>query len=218
MVRRVQQTLRSRVHTDIVVRALALAVFVLAASGPSASAATDPCKLRGVQAVVQEGKVRVIEDPRTYRVYACFRGVRATPLILHRNCCASPLPEEFDIGGRYVAAIGSDNRVDGAEDDVQFVTVVDARRRKLVYTYQGPDDWSPYAVRVTRSGTLAWMESDPEWNRDPNTRPAHQIRVRDRDGERVLDHGLDVDPNSLALGGSRLYWIRGGIAKSAVLR
>jgi hypothetical protein len=54
------------------------------------------------------------------------------------------------------------------------------------------------------------------WTRTNNA--VLEVRKLDKDGEKVLDSGADVDPTSLALSGLRVYWLKGGTPMTALLR
>jgi hypothetical protein len=64
------------------------------------------------------------------------------------------------------------------------------------------------AIVVKSDGSVAWIvESSSEY----------QVRAVDKSGSRVLSSGTNIDPHSLALAGSTLYWTQGGKPKSAML-
>ncbi len=67
---------------------------------------------------------------------------------------------------------------------------------------------SAVAIVVKSDGSVAWIvESGSEY----------QVHAVDKTGSRVLAAGTDVDPRSLALTGSTLYWTQGGKPASAAL-
>jgi hypothetical protein len=64
---------------------------------------------------------------------------------------------------------------------------------------------------VKRDGSVAWIvETNQEEGR-------YQVHAVDKSGSRVLATGPDVDPTSLALAGSTLYWAQGDQPFSASL-
>jgi len=67
------------------------------------------------------------------------------------------------------------------------------------------------AIVVKRDGSVAWIvETGEEEGR-------YQVHAVDRSGSRVLASSPDIDPSSLALAGSTLYWTQGGQPATASL-
>ncbi len=64
---------------------------------------------------------------------------------------------------------------------------------------------------VKNDGAVAWIVSTAE------ELGGYQVHAVDNSGSRVLASGENIDPSSLALVGSRLYWMQGGVPASAVL-
>jgi len=64
---------------------------------------------------------------------------------------------------------------------------------------------------VKSDGAIAWIV---ETANEPTTTEVHAI---DRTGSRLLASGAAIDPHSLALAGSTLYWTQGGKPASDVL-
>jgi hypothetical protein len=68
------------------------------------------------------------------------------------------------------------------------------------------------SIVLKKDGAVAWIvDTSREQNR-------YEVHAADRSGARLLASGSDIDPSSLALGGSTLYWTQGGKASSAALR
>jgi hypothetical protein len=67
------------------------------------------------------------------------------------------------------------------------------------------------AIVVKSDGSVAWIV---ETNPGAGT---YQVHALDSTGGRVLASGSDIDPSSLALAGSTVYWTQGGKPASAVL-
>jgi hypothetical protein len=63
-------------------------------------------------------------------------------------------------------------------------------------------------VELKPNGSLAWIQS--------RTGTSTVIKL-DASGRQELDSAPDVDPLSLALSGSRLYWMRGELPRTAML-
>jgi len=69
-------------------------------------------------------------------------------------------------------------------------------------------------IIVKDDGAVAWVA---EQFRAPAAPAEYQVIKVDRYGERLLASGMDIDPHSLVLGGSMLYWTQGGKPSSATL-
>lgn len=69
---------------------------------------------------------------------------------------------------------------------------------------------SAVAIVVKSDGSAAWIVA-------PGT-SEYQVHAVDKSGSRVLASGTNIDPHSLALAGSTLYWRQGGKAESATLK
>jgi hypothetical protein len=81
------------------------------------------------------------------------------------------------------------------------------------------------AVRVvaTPNGSVAWTVANVvrqvEQERLGLDVPiSYELRRVGAQGEQVLASGIDLDPHSLTMRGSRLEWVQGGSRKSATLR
>jgi hypothetical protein len=71
------------------------------------------------------------------------------------------------------------------------------------------------AIVVKGDGAVAWIVRDRE---ETKGGPGYyQVHAVDKTGSRVLAAGTDIDPSSLALAGSTLYWTQGGQPASASL-
>jgi hypothetical protein len=67
------------------------------------------------------------------------------------------------------------------------------------------------AIVVKSDGSVAWIVN-------PNEASGHyQVHAADTTGSRVLASGADIDPTSLALAGSTIYWMQGGQPHAAPL-
>jgi hypothetical protein len=67
------------------------------------------------------------------------------------------------------------------------------------------------AIVAKSNGSVAWVVGAPE------TLGGIQVRSVDKAGSRLLAASPEIDPDSLALAGSTLYWMQGGKPMSAVL-
>ncbi len=68
---------------------------------------------------------------------------------------------------------------------------------------------------VKSDGAVAWVEEG--LTVAPAGAPTYELRALDRTGTRVLATGPTIEPNSLALAGSNLYWTQSGQAFSSQL-
>ncbi|MHB1538294.1 MAG: hypothetical protein ACYCVV_20885 [Acidimicrobiales bacterium] len=73
----------------------------------------------------------------------------------------------------------------------------------------------------SRGTTAAWIADDYE--RTPGVpgetsyKPFYDVEAVDKEGSRLLAAGTDIEPRSLALTGSTLYWTQGGVPHTATL-
>jgi hypothetical protein len=72
------------------------------------------------------------------------------------------------------------------------------------------------SIVVNGDGAVAWIVATGEEVAGKDV-GSYQLRVLDKSGGRVLAVGPEVDPHSLALAGSTLYWTQGGKPESASL-
>jgi hypothetical protein len=102
-----------------------------------------------------------------------------------------------------------------------FVIVRDLRSGKILHelptgtpSHPIPNqvgDGSITAIVVKSDGSVAWILEN-------NISPVeYEIHTFDKTGSHVLASGSDIEPHSLALAGSTLYWLQGGKPMSAVL-
>jgi hypothetical protein len=76
------------------------------------------------------------------------------------------------------------------------------------------------ALVVKANGSVAWIAEDVERSMNVGSSevvPYFDVWEADKTGSRLLASGFDVDPSSLALAGSTLYWTQGGKPFSASL-
>ncbi len=71
-------------------------------------------------------------------------------------------------------------------------------------------------IVVKSDGSVAWIAEDVELSPE-NSPTYYQVHAVDKTGSRVLAAGIDIDPHSLALAGSALYWTQGGKPTSTSL-
>jgi hypothetical protein len=67
----------------------------------------------------------------------------------------------------------------------------------------------PVRTLVLKSdGSVAWINEHPLGLLGDET--DYEVHALDKTGSRILASGTDIDPRSLALAGSTLYWMQGG--------
>jgi hypothetical protein len=88
--------------------------------------------------------------------------------------------------------------------------------RRLPSDVLGPDRAGPVMMIVVKSnGSVAWIVQD---SGATTSQPAeYEVHAADASGERVLASGAGIDPSSLALAGSTVYWTQEGHPASAPL-
>jgi hypothetical protein len=100
------------------------------------------------------------------------------------------------------------------------VVVRDLRSGRVLHDVPtGTPKANPFAVGVGRTlaivvksdGAVAWIAQAPPYE------GTYQVHALDKSGSRLLASGAEVDPSSLAIGGSTLYWTQGGKPMSAPL-
>ena len=72
------------------------------------------------------------------------------------------------------------------------------------------------SVVVRSDGAVAWIVENLK--RSTETSPYYEVHELDKAGATVLASGIDIEPRSLALAGSTLYWMQGSKAMTASLR
>lgn len=73
-------------------------------------------------------------------------------------------------------------------------------------------DGATTMIVLKSDGAVAWIVDHVE------EKERYQVRAVDKDGNRVLAAGSNIDPQSLALAGNTLYWTQGGKPFSTTLQ
>jgi hypothetical protein len=195
------------------------AAVALVAAAPTAAQAANPCRTasaaRGNQILIASNAAVVFSSRRLKQHVACtYRHKRRVKL--GRIACCSEL--RYALGGRYLAYV---YRLDEAFNEVDELGVVDLKTgKRLRYGGKTRVDTNGYVngFFVTPRGSLAWLQYglDERGEREAD----RTVRAAVRNGP-IED--LDVGPiafGSLALGsgGKALYWTKGGVTQSAVLK
>jgi hypothetical protein len=206
--------------------AVALLAAVLAA-GPAASADARSkavrgyarCTAGGAHVVAGNDKVLVVRRPRGHTVACVIATGRSRSL-------GDTVPGEgetkitvrrFVLAGSIVAFNWEYSR----EEVEQGVYVLDLRGHRRVRGYEAvsnvaaprPGAHSTVTSIVVRAdGAVGWIA------RNDNVQPARFEVQRATAGDEkptLLEAGLDIEPASLAFGGTALYWRAGGLAQSS---
>jgi hypothetical protein len=195
-----------------------LALSVLSVGAAPADAATPSCFPRGATRETANKVARVysVEDPDIGTVYyGCFKASGRTTLL-----GSVDLAEFVDVD--YIADIRLKGRFVAFDDGCicrdyhavpDGISVVDLRRGQIVHRAEFPREGSIDDVVVSPSGSAALIVTQSK------TREVRTIEGRAAYGtSRVVDTGLDIAPDSLALRGATLIWKHDGKRRTARLR
>jgi type II secretory pathway pseudopilin PulG len=187
---------------------IALAALLLP-SGASASARSRKrCATRGTT-VTANSQVRVYHtggpDLREYTGCVLKTG-RSTFLADEGGGGSNEAGSFFRLSGPLVAFV--DQRCTGSDCAFDARTI-DLRTRKAVRSARNQYGYV-VDLEIARSGSFALLlyYGGPE----------EQVGTLEADGMHSLDYGPGMDEHSLAIGGSHVYWTRGGDARSATIR
>jgi hypothetical protein len=102
-----------------------------------------------------------------------------------------------------------------------LVEVEDLRTGRVLYSVptgvaypprpKAVGDGPTTSIVLKSDGAVAWIVDTVRAN------DMYQVHAVDRSGSRLLASGSDINPHSLALAGSTLYWTQGGKPYSAML-
>jgi hypothetical protein len=226
------QTMRAHSGTRrLIPAALACSIGLGVALAPSVAAggahtSASACQPFHSKTVLASSTARLFTRRTTNRdhdkvtaLYGCRSGRRPVRMA---SQFAGVVEERFFGSARLagnvasVVSFGSDR---GNEPLPQELRVFDLKRRRrtaLVTTRAGA-----YVadVELQKSGSVAFIEAsssdptagDPKYDR-------FEVRKREGGTLTLLDSGAAIDPDSLAVSGSTVYWTNGSQAKSAPLR
>jgi hypothetical protein len=99
----------------------------------------------------------------------------------------------------------------GASDSEYTARTVDLRNGLTIRRFG--ELGFPVALSMARGGSLAIITA--LLKDDPSDPQQYEVRRIGSGGSTVLDAGPEIDPQSLAVAGSWMYWTRGGAAHSA---
>lgn len=140
----------------------------------------------------------------------------------------SPIPPHLTLGGSVVAYeesfYGGNRYSEGrGEESVEEWHVVVRNLRTGQVLHRVPTgmnekdhpkfvgDGPTSAIIVKADGAVAWITDTVQ------SENRYQVHALDKTGERTLAVGSNIDPNSLALAGSTLYWTQGRKPESTPL-
>jgi hypothetical protein len=202
--------------------ALAAAALVVAAGPATAGASargTARCTSGGARVLATNGQVAVVRRPRG-RTYACLLSSgtrRALGDTAPGDGETTVTVRRFTLAGTVVAY----NYEYSREEVEEGVSVLDVRRDHRPRTYDAlsgvaaPRVGAHDAVRaivVRPDRALAWIAYDDD------VQPArYEVMKADAGAARpaLLGAGPDIDPSSLALGGTAIYWLAAGVPQLA---
>jgi hypothetical protein len=213
-------------------RRAVLAVFLAVAvcAPPPAAAADRPpdrCAKPDSRTVRSNASIRV------YRLHSVLWGCRQrtgrTMLLDDALHCSSTACIGSDVAatnGRWVVLVepGPEGVAVLGETAHAYLRVADVvgRRKRLVYvTEVGPGQYGQIPdVAITPGGRLAWMAEVrfAHGQCDAGMAPSRSIHVAGPSGQFVVDEGgFEIGEGSLAISGTRAYWMHGDEPRTAVL-
>jgi hypothetical protein len=199
---------------------VAVAALALAGVSPQAQPAKrPPCSHKGSRTILASEQARIYEVTRNQAALTWLRGClyRTNRRVLLARSDLDGVSEQIEslrLTGRF-AAFGATGSAK-ADTLGSAVRVVDLRRGRR--RYAAPPQRSPFRtfdLELKRNGSVAWIAGPhPGYAARP-----FQVFKTDASGRQVmLASGEDIEPHSLALSGSHLYWTQGGAPFSALLR
>lgn len=158
-------------------------------------------------------QTRVMRDTHVRATYGCLES-RKRPV----RFVVPDFPTGYDqirLAGRFVAYVAySDCAADFCDPNNVIVQDLSNARRSFADGRLSVANVTSLVVRS--NGAAAWIQTSFDDN--GTSLPGYSV-VRAAYGQApvVLDTGTDIDPGSLALGGSTLYWTKAGAPVSAAL-
>jgi hypothetical protein len=202
--------------------ALGLAVGVAALLAPHSNTSAGPgegeqrrCQSSGSRLVAASEDATVwrarLQPGQGERFYACFRD-RRQPIALGVERFDQELAN-FRVAERFVAYTNQGcGRVQSTCEGA--VVVRDLRERTARRVRIPPGHGEVFSLVLSERGAIAWS-----WLATPDA-GLLELRALDREGERVLATAAlatEIDPDSLAISRSHVFWIERGGAMSAAV-
>ena len=208
---------------------LATLVFLAAAPGGYAAGQHRRNTCAGGQShvIAADAQAQVYEASKPSRILGCIYGSKdiywlGGPAVYDAG--GGGERADFTLGGTLVAFEASNFRDfpgPNLPQSEQRVVVEDLRTGRVLYRVpagaSGPTRvgfGSIKALLVKSDGSAAWIVGN---GLGDTASTAYEVGVVDASGSRVLAESSEIEPLSLALAGSTLYWTQGGKAMSAAL-
>ena len=182
------------------------------------------CTLKGARTVVANRHVRIFNASHAKHgglTFGCLRSAdRAYALGFVGECQNNDVVDTAVVAGTFAALNVNTCGLASSESRIALVTL---RNGHVVFASEPlstPGDPDGYdAIRgmvVTPRGRMAWVAVRIA----RGVVVAAEVRRRAHGPDRrsvLLDSGSDIDPRSLRRHGSRVSWVKGGVARSAAL-
>jgi hypothetical protein len=203
-----------------------MAVPLAGAVGVSRKASMK-CSSGRSHVVVADAQAQVYEAPETPQLpgyldlFGCVYGqhksyLLGSPLSGGSPSVAGGVSNEVLVGS--IVAYGK-SFVQSEPGSTSYLVIVrDLRNGRVLHDVPTGTSNPPYptlvgdgpttAIVVKSDGAVAWIVENLL---------KYEVHALDKTGNRVLASGSDIEPHSLALAGSTLYWMQGGKPMSAVL-
>ncbi|MEA2307882.1 MAG: hypothetical protein QOI65_168, partial [Thermoleophilaceae bacterium] len=191
-----------------------LLVLLVAQDANSTSRPPARCSATGSQTLYDDQEVRVFTREITEtegRTVACS----------HINGRRTKLAQDsFDLYNEYVDHISAPGRWLGYSV-LRGYKEHSGGRACILRLKTGKRRCKPalpvLGLGATRVGSLAWLTYDGvDFDGEPIGRAVYKWDVGAEDAVK-LDSGDDIDPDSFAVGGQRIYWTKAGEPKSATM-
>lgn len=184
---------------------------------------TDPCTSGRLIASSSRGSLRAVRDPQNKRntraVFACStkHPLRVAECGTESSCIAAAA----DANGCLAALGWNYGGKSGGATTVSSIDLCKGRARLVATGPPASDSHGDYFVSdviVGTRGRLAWIWGSQRLSPGVVGPTVQEVIARSDGHRRVLDSSPDIDARSLAIAGSRLYWMKADVAQSAVIR
>jgi hypothetical protein len=165
------------------------------------------CAMRGSETIRATERVRVFSSARG-GYYACRYGERPVRLPGYRTEDASP--QRFSVVGNRVAYafVRCDRSDAGTDGCSSTVLVVDLLRRRIRRSAVFGKHGGVGSLVLSQAGSVAFVLRPIHTSLADNV--TRVVVMRGTTAE-VVDSGDEIAPDSLALGGRTLYWLKAGL-------
>jgi hypothetical protein len=213
--------MNGRLRTILPLIAAVVATLAPPAANPQARPAKPACSHKGSRTVLATDQARIYRQTgRTesgdleYLLRGCL--YRTNRRVLLAEGSGDGLFEQVEslrLAGRF-AAFGVTGSIKALTLG-SAVRVVDLRRRKRRDAAPRQNPFKTFDLELKRNGSVAWIAGPrPGF---AATGPFQVFKTDASGRQLLLASGDDIDPRSLALSGSHVYWTQGGAPFSALL-